>query len=110
MFLSKCLPLPLHHLSQGPMWPGCVLVPLELLQRAAVGGGRGGGRVGLQAVGEGVEVLHQEAHHQHVLLCGAEGLLGRQAVTWGGVHRRPIRAQPSVRKQPACHHGATFKT
>ncbi len=59
--------------------------PLELLQRAGVrvwvGGGRGGQLLRLQAVGEGVQVFHQQTHHQHVLLCRAEGFLKRQSVT-----------------------------
>lgn len=56
--------------------------PLELLQRARVRvrvgrwrGGGGGQLLGLQAVGEGVQMFHQETHHQHVLLRRAEGLL-----------------------------------
>lgn len=59
--------------------------PLELLQRAGVsvwvGGGWRGQLLGLQAVGEGVQVFHQETHHQHVLLCRTEGFLKRQPVT-----------------------------
>lgn len=42
---------------------------------------RRGSLVWLQAVGKGVEVLQQQAHHQHVLLRRREGLLGRGAVS-----------------------------
>lgn len=47
--------------------------PFEFLQGAG-GMGVGGGRdlLGLQAVGKGVQVFDQQAHHQHVLLGGRE--------------------------------------
>lgn len=47
--------------------------PFEFLQGAG-GMGMGGGRdlLRLQAVGKGVQVFDQQAHHQHVLLGGRE--------------------------------------
>lgn len=72
--------------------------PLELLQRAGVSvwvGRRWGGQLlRLQAVGEGVQVFHQETNHQHVLLRRAEGFLKRQPVTKCYANtRHPIRSQ-----------------
>lgn len=56
---------------------------------------RRGGLVRLQAVGKGVQVLQQQADHQHVLLSGREGLLGRAGVS------RPDR--PTARPTAETH-------
>lgn len=40
-----------------------------------VGGGRGGGLLLLQTVGESMQVFDEQTHHQNVFLRGAEGFL-----------------------------------
>lgn len=40
-----------------------------------------------------MEVFHKQTHHQHVLLCGAEGLLKRQPVTVCTNTQQPITFQ-----------------
>lgn len=78
--------------------------PFELLQRAGVGVGvgrqRGRQLIGLQAVGEGVEVFDEQPHHQHVLLCGAERLLKEEPVTTG-TNTQPVTFQSQ--RADRCH-------
>lgn len=82
--------------------------PLELLQRAGVSVRVGRGRrrqlLGLQAVGEGVEVFDQQTHHQDVLLRRAEGLLKRQTVTKCCTVPHVVRSASSFNKQPTAIH------
>lgn len=66
---------------------------------------RRGSLVWLQAVGKGVEVLQQQAHHQHVLLRRREGLLGRGAVSGWARATAPTAAlqETSIRPGRTSH-------
>lgn len=61
---------------------------------------RRGSLVWLQAVGKGVEVLQQQAHHKHVLLSRCEGLLGRGVVSGWARATAPTAAPQETSIRP----------